>query len=80
MSKTLIGKVVSLKMPKTATIEVELSRAHPLYRKMVKSVKSYKAHNEEFELKLGDQVKIKEVRPISKDKHFRVAEVVGKAS
>jgi len=74
MAKTLIGKVVSTKMQKTVVVKVERKFRHPLYEKVITRHKKYKAHNEEFKLKEGDMVKIIETRPISKDKHFRVAE------
>jgi SSU ribosomal protein S17P len=74
MAKTLIGKVVSTKMQKTVVVKVERKFRHPLYEKVITRHKKYKAHNEEFKLKEGDMVKIIETRPISKDKHFKVAE------
>jgi len=74
MAKTLIGKVVSTKMQKTVVVKVEKKFRHPLYEKVITRHKKYKAHNEEFKLKEGDMVKIIETRPISKDKHFKVAE------
>ncbi len=76
MKKTLIGRVVSTKMQKTVTVEVEQKFSHPLYKKVVVRHKKYKAHNEKFELKDGDWVKIEESRPISKEKHFIVKERV----
>jgi small subunit ribosomal protein S17 len=74
MAKTLIGKVVSTKMQKTVVVKVERKFRHPLYEKVITRHKKYKAHNEDFKLKEGDMVKIIETRPISKDKHFKVAE------
>jgi small subunit ribosomal protein S17 len=74
MAKTLIGKVVSTKMQKTVVVKVERKFRHPLYEKVITRHKKYKAHNEELKLKEGDMVKIIETRPISKDKHFKVAE------
>jgi len=74
MAKALIGKVVSTKMQKTVVVKVERKFRHPLYEKVITRHKKYKAHNEEFKLKEGDMVKIIETRPISKDKHFKVAE------
>lgn len=76
MAKILKGKVVSTKMQKTIVVEVERVFRHPLYKKVVRRHKKYKAHNEKFDLKIGDVVKIKETRPISKDKHFAVTEKV----
>jgi len=74
MAKILIGKVVSTKMQKTVVVKVERKFRHPLYEKVIVRHKNYKVHNEDFELKEGDLVKIVEVRPISKDKHFKVFE------
>jgi len=78
MAKIFIGKVVSIKMQKTAVVRVERKFRHPFYRKIIVRHKKYKAHNENLDLKEGDIVKIKETRPISKDKHFRVIEKVAK--
>jgi len=73
-AKVFQGKVVSTKMAKTVVVEVERVFRHPIYQKIVHRRKKYKAHNEKFDLKIGDVVKIKETRPISKDKHFLVIE------
>lgn len=70
--KALVGKVVSTKMQKTVVVEIETSRAHPLYKKVVKKKKRFKAHNEGLKLKVGDKVKIVQTRPVSKEKHFKV--------
>lgn len=70
--KTLIGKIVSTKMQKTVVVEVETSRRHPLYKKIIKKRKKFKAHNEDLKLKIGDKVEIVQTRPISKEKHFKV--------
>jgi len=70
--KTLKGKVVSTKMDKTVVIEVVASRPHPLYKKIIKKKKKYKADNQNFDLKVGDRVEIVSTRPISKEKHFKV--------
>ena len=78
MAKILMGTVVSTKMKKTVVVLVERKLRHPLYEKVIKRRKKYKAHNEDFDLKEGDQVKIVETRPISKDKHFRVLEKLSK--
>jgi len=72
MMKTLKGKVVSTKMDKTVVIEVVTSRPHPLYKKIIKKKKKYKADNQNFDLKVGDRVEIVSTRPISKEKHFKV--------
>src|SRR5215216_6352342 len=71
--RTLIGTVVSVKMDKTAVVSVERRRPHPLYRKIVRTTKRYKAHDPLNACVLGDVVRIEETRPISKDKHWRVA-------
>lgn len=76
MAKIITGKVVSTKMQKTVVVRIERKFKHPLYKKTVIRHKRYKAHNEKFELKEGDTVKIKESRPISKDKHFIVLEKI----
>jgi small subunit ribosomal protein S17 len=74
--KTLQGKVVSLKMNKTAVVEVSRKISHPLYKKVLKRSKRYKVDIGELILGLGQNVKIAETRPISKDKHFKVTEVI----
>ena len=68
--KTLTGKVVSTKMNKTVIVEVDRERFHPLYKKIMHRSKRFKVHTENNDLKIGDQVMIKECRPISKEKHF----------
>ncbi len=73
MAKILTGEVVSTKMLKTVVVEIERKFRHPLYQKVIIHHKRYKAHNE-MNLKVGDRVKIKETRPLSKDKHFMVIE------
>ena len=76
MKKTLVGKVTSVKMEKTVVVSVERKFIHPLYRKVIRRNKRYKVHNEIKGIKLGDQVKIEETRPISKEKRFIVKEKV----
>lgn len=71
--RTMIGTVISVKMDKTAVVSVERRRPHPLYRKIVRTTKHYKAHDPRNEAVLGDVVRIEETRPISKDKHWRIA-------
>jgi small subunit ribosomal protein S17 len=78
--KHLVGKVVSNKMQKTVVVEVERTRRHPLYGKVVRVHKNYKAHDENNECKIGDHVRIVESRPYSKDKHFRVEEILNRAA
>ncbi len=77
--KTMIGTVSSDKMEKTITVNVETVKQHPLYRKIIKTSKKYKAHDENNEAKIGDVVKIMETRPLSKDKRWKLTEIVQKA-
>jgi small subunit ribosomal protein S17 len=74
-----IGKVVSDKMDKTIVVAVETYKKHSLYHKRIKYTKKFKAHDELNTAKVGDTVKIMETRPISKDKNWRLVEVVEKA-
>lgn len=74
MAKILTGIVVSTKMEKTVVVSVERKFQHPRYRKIIKTHKKYKAHNEKNDIKEGDTVKIKETKPISKEIHFVVIE------
>ena len=76
MSKILTGIVTSTKMAKTVVVDVERRFRHPVYRKVIRRNKKFKAHVEDIELQAGDMVEIKEVRPISKDKHFIVVKKV----
>jgi small subunit ribosomal protein S17 len=78
--KRLIGEVVSNKMDKTVVVEVNRTRRHPLYGKVVRVSKRYKAHDEENICLMGDQVRIVESRSYSKDKHWRVEEVLQRAA
>ena len=73
------GVVVSDKMDKTVVVLEEKIDFHPLYKKRVKKSKKYKAHDEENACKIGDKVKIMETRPLSKDKNWRVVEIIQKA-
>ena len=73
-----IGRVVSNKMDKTIVVAVEDFVRHELYNKPVKRTKKFKAHDENNECRIGDRVKIMETRPLSKDKRFRLVEVVEK--
>ncbi len=76
--KTRVGRVVSNKMDKTVVVTVETLRHHPLYKKTIRRAVKYKAHDEKNECKLGDTVKIIETRPLSKEKRWRVAEIITK--
>lgn len=74
--KSRVGIVVSDKMDKTIVVKIERKAKHPLYGKTVKITKKYKAHDEENVAKVGDKVMITETRPLSKDKRWRLVEVV----
>ena len=76
--KMRIGRVVSDKMDKTVVVTVETLRHHPLYKKTLRRAVKYKAHDEENECKIGDIVRIIETRPLSREKRWRVAEVITK--
>jgi small subunit ribosomal protein S17 len=76
MRKTRLGKVVSDKMDKTVVVTVETLVRHPLYGKTMRRSKRLKAHDENNQCRIGDVVKIMETRPISRDKQWRVVEVV----
>ncbi|MBI2031431.1 MAG: 30S ribosomal protein S17 [Candidatus Levybacteria bacterium] len=76
MRKIFKGTVISVKMNKTAVVEVTRRTAHPLYKKLLKRGKKYKSDVGELDVAIGDTVKIAETRPISKDKHFRILEKV----
>lgn len=78
LHKTRIGQVISNKMNKTVVVGVETIKKHPLYNKSVKRVVRYKAHDPRSQCTLGDTVRIVETRPISKEKHWRVAEIITK--
>ena len=77
--KTRVGKVVSDKMDKTVVVAVVDSVKHPLYNKVMKSTYRLKAHDEENACGIGDTVKVVETRPLSKDKRWRLVEIVEKA-
>ena len=77
--KVRLGRVISNKMQKTVVVAVEDRKSHPLYKKVVRRQVSYKVHDEQDECRVGDLIRIMETRPISKDKRWRVAEIVEKA-
>lgn len=79
LRKVRIGKVVSDKMDKTIVVAVEKLVRHPLYGKTVKRTTKFKAHDENNQAKIGDVVRIMETRPLSKDKRWRLVEIVEKA-
>ena len=76
LRKVMIGTVTSNKMDKTIVVSVETSVKHKLYGKIVKRTYKLKAHDENNECQIGDKVKVMETRPLSKDKRWRVVEVV----
>ncbi len=77
--KVRMGTVSSDKMEKTITVSVETVKQHPLYKKTIRTSKKYMAHDENNEAKTGDIVKIMETRPLSKNKRWRLVEIVRKA-
>ena len=78
--KTIVGKVVSNKMDKTIVVAMEDSVKHPLYGKIVKRTVKFKAHDEQNECNIGDRVRIMETRPLSKEKRWRLVEIIEKAT
>jgi small subunit ribosomal protein S17 len=78
--KERIGEVISNKMAKTITVQVERRFAHPRFKKVVTGYKKFYAHDEKGEAKVGDRVRIEETRPLSKTKRWRLIEVVAKSS
>ena len=79
MTKTLIGVVTSDKRDKTITVSIASRETHPLYRKQYTKTRKYTAHDEKNEAGIGDRVSIMETRPLSKDKRWRLVEIVEKA-
>ena len=79
LRKTRVGKVVSDKMDKTIVVSIVDNVKHPLYGKIVKRTYKLKAHDENNECKIGDRVKVMETRPLSKDKRWRLVEIIEKA-
>ena len=79
LRKTRVGMVSSNKMDKTIVVAIEESKKHPLYGKVVKRTYKLKAHDEENVCSVGDKVKVMETRPLSKDKRWRLVEIVEKA-
>ena len=78
LRKTMVGNVVSDKMDKTIVVAVETRVKHPIYKKTVKRTYKLKAHDEENSCKIGDTVKVMETRPLSKDKRWRLVEIIEK--
>ena len=79
MRKTTVGRVVSDKMDKTIVLAIEDSVKHPLYKKVIKRTVRLKAHDENNECRVGDRVRVMETRPLSKDKRWRVVEIIERA-
>jgi small subunit ribosomal protein S17 len=77
--KVRTGKITSNKMQKTVVVQVDSLRRHPLYHKVVRHSSSFKAHDEDNACNIGDVVKIVETKPLSKDKRWRIVEIVRKA-
>ena len=77
--KTQVGKVVSDKKDKTVVVAIEDSVRHPIYKKIIERTIKFKAHDENNECRTGDKVRIMETRPLSKDKRWRLVEIVEKA-
>ena len=80
MVKTRVGMVVSDKMSKTRVVAVERAFRHPRYERVIKRTTRFKAHDERNEAHVGDRVLIVETRPLSKDKRWRIKEILGRAS
>ena len=79
LRKTRVGKVVSDKMDKTIVVAIEDNVKHPLYKKIVKRTYKLKAHDKNNECNIGDRVKVMETRPLSKDKRWRLVEIIERA-
>ncbi|HIT13772.1 MAG TPA: 30S ribosomal protein S17 [Candidatus Scatomonas merdigallinarum] len=79
LRKVRVGKVVSNKMDKTIVVAIEDHVKHPLYKKIVKDTYKLKAHDEKNECNIGDTVRVMETRPLSKDKRWRLVEIVERA-
>jgi len=77
--KSQVGVVTSDKMMKTVVVQIETVTRHPLYKKIMRRAKTFKAHDEERTAKVGDLVRIVETRPLSKEKRWRVTEIVKRA-
>ncbi|MEE1313269.1 MAG: 30S ribosomal protein S17 [Lachnospiraceae bacterium] len=79
LRKTRVGKVISDKMDKTVVVAIEDNVKHPLYNKIVKRTYKLKAHDENNDCNIGDRVRVMETRPLSKDKRWRLVEIIEKA-
>ncbi len=78
--RTKVGRVVSDKMDKTVVVSVERLRRHPIYKRVVRLSSRFKAHDEENGARVGDTVRIEESRPLSRDKRWRVVEIVSRGA
>ncbi len=79
LRKTRVGLVTSNKMDKTIVVAISEHIKHPLYKKFIKRTVKFKAHDENNECNIGDRVRVMETRPLSKDKHWRLVEIIEKA-
>ena len=79
LRKTRVGKVVSNKMDKTIVVAIQDNVKHPLYKKIIKRTIKLKAHDEQNVCNIGDRVEIMETRPLSKDKRWRLVEIISRA-
>lgn len=79
LRKTRVGKVVSDKMDKTVVVAIENRVKHPIYKKIVNRTSKIKVHDENNECKIGDKVRVMETRPLSREKRWRVAEIIERA-
>ena len=79
LRKTRVGKVVSDKMDKTVVVAIVDNVKHPLYKKIIKRTVKLKAHDEQNECRIGDRVEVMETRPLSKDKRWRVTNIIERA-
>ncbi|MDD2553146.1 MAG: 30S ribosomal protein S17 [Desulfotomaculaceae bacterium] len=79
MRKVLTGRIVSDKMDKTVVVAVESLVRHPLYQRTIRRTKKFKAHDEENSCRIGDKVKMMETRPLSKEKRWRITEILERA-
>ncbi|MBP7331066.1 MAG: 30S ribosomal protein S17 [Firmicutes bacterium ADurb.Bin373] len=79
MRKVLTGRIVSDKMDKTVVVAVESLVRHPLYQRTIRRTKKFKAHDEENSCRIGDKVKMMETRPLSKEKRWRIIEILERA-
>ena len=79
LRKTRVGKVVSNKMDKTIVVAIADNVKHPMYGKVIKRTVKFKAHDENNECNIGDTVEIMETRPLSKDKRWRLVQIIEKA-